>query len=226
MAKETTMTSTGSGSAFPAMAVAATLVLTATSGTAASHAMTNCSVSAMEGAPVRLQVAGQWSALEPGPLPDGAEAIATGPAARAEITCDADLVVTIGAGTEVSLDALTQASDPAILRLLRGILGIDAPTPAFRGFEVQTPLAIASARSTSWMTEYGAVTGTAVFVRSGSVEVTSAERQPLATLDEGEGVTIVPGPDGALPDPDTINVLEWGPARIDAAAASLGFGWR
>ena len=221
------MTSTGSGSVYSAMALAVMLVLTAASGTAASHVMTNCSASAIEGAPVRLQIAGQWFALEQGPLPDGAQAIATGPGARAEITCEADLVVTIGAGTEVSLDALTQGSeDPAILRLLRGILGIDAPTPAFRGFEVQTPLAIASARSTSWMTEYGEVTGTAVFVRSGSVEVTSAERQPLAMLDEGEGLTIVPGPDGALPDPDTVNVLEWGPARIDGAAVSLGFGWR
>jgi ferric-dicitrate binding protein FerR (iron transport regulator) len=220
------MTAFETGSAFPAMAVAAMLVLISASGTAASHTMTNCTVSAIEGAPVRLKVTGQWSALEQGPLPDGAEAIATGPGARAEITCEADLVVTIGAGTEVSLDALTQEADPAILRLLRGILGIDAPTPAFQGFEVQTPLAIASARSTSWLVEYAEVTGSAVFVRSGSVEVVSTERQPLAVLEEGEGVTIVPDADGSLPDPGAINVLEWGPARIDGAAASLGFGWR
>ncbi|HUE47482.1 MAG TPA: FecR family protein [Aestuariivirgaceae bacterium] len=223
------MTAFETGSGFPAMAVAATLVLISTSSTAASHTMTNCSVSAIEGAPVRLQVAGQWSALQQGPLPDGAEAIATGPGARAEITCEANLVVTIGAGTEVSLDALTADGDgpgSAILQLLRGILGIDAPTPAFRDFEVHTPLAIASARSTSWLVEYAEVTGSAVFVRSGSVEVISTERQPLAVLEEGEGVTIVPGPDGALPDPGSINVLEWGPARIGGAAASLGFGWR
>lgn len=226
MAMGTRMTSARSGSACSAVVLAAVLVLIVTTGTAASHTMTNCSVSAIEGAPARLEVAGQWSALEPGPLPDGAETIATGPGARAEITCDAGLVVTIGAGTEVSLDALTQESDPGILRLLRGILGIDAPKAAFRGFEVQTPLAIASVRSTSWITEYGEVTGTAVFVRSGSVEVMSAERQPLARLDKGEGVTIVPGPDRSLPDPDTINVLEWGSARIDGAVASLGLGWR
>jgi ferric-dicitrate binding protein FerR (iron transport regulator) len=208
--------------------VLSALALIATSGTAVSHAMTNCSVSAIEGAPVRLQVAGQWSALEAGPLPDGAEAIATGPAARAEITCEADLVVTIGAGTEVSLDALRadRDSEPALLRLLRGIIGIDAPTPAFLGFEVQTPLAVASARSTSWLVESAEVTGAAVFVRSGRVEVLSAERQPLAMLDEGEGITIVPGPDGSLPDPGSLNVLEWGAGRIDGAAESLGFGWR
>jgi ferric-dicitrate binding protein FerR (iron transport regulator) len=208
--------------------VLSALALIATSGTAVSHAMTNCSVSAIEGAPVRLQVAGQWSALEAGPLPDGAEAIATGPAARAEITCEADLVVTIGAGTEVSLDALRadRDSEPALLRLLRGIIGIDAPTPAFLGFEVQTPLAVASARSTSWLVESAEVTGAAVFVRTGRVEVLSAERQPLAMLDEGEGITIVPGPDGSLPDPGSLNVLEWGAGRIDGAAESLGFGWR
>jgi ferric-dicitrate binding protein FerR (iron transport regulator) len=204
------------------------VALIASSGAAVSHAMTNCSVSAIEGAPVRLQVAGQWSALEAGPLPDGAEAIATGPAARAEITCEADLVVTIGAGTEVSLDSLRadRDSEPALLRLLRGIIGIDAPTPAFLGFEVQTPLAVASARSTSWLVESAEVTGAAVFVRSGRVEVLSAERQPLAMLDEGEGITIVPGPDGSLPDPGSLNVLEWGAGRIDGAAESLGFGWR
>jgi ferric-dicitrate binding protein FerR (iron transport regulator) len=208
--------------------VLSALVLIATSGSAVSHAMTNCSVSAIEGAPVRLQVAGRWSALEAGPLPDGAEAIATGPAARAEITCEADLVVTIGAGTEVSLDSLRSDGDsePALLRLLRGIIGIDAPTPAFLGFEVQTPLAVASARSTSWLVESAEVTGAAVFVRSGRVEVLSAERQPLAMLDEGEGITIVPGPDGSLPDPGSLNVLEWGAGRIDGAAESLGFGWR
>jgi ferric-dicitrate binding protein FerR (iron transport regulator) len=208
--------------------VLSALVLIATSGSAVSHAMTNCSVSAIEGAPVRLQVAGRWSALEAGPLPDGAEAIATGPAARAEITCEADLVVTIGAGTEVSLDSLRSDGDsePALLRLLRGIIGIDAPTPAFLGFEVQTPLAVASARSTSWLVESAEVTGAAVFVRSGRVEVLSAERQPLAMLDEGEGITIVPAPDGSLPDPGSLNVLEWGAGRIDGAAESLGFGWR
>jgi hypothetical protein len=223
------MTSVGSGSAFPAMVLAAMLVLTASSDTAASHPMTNCSVSAIEGAPVRLQVGGQWSALEAGPLPDGAQAISTGPAARAEITCEWDLVVTIGSGTEVSLDALMaegEAAEPAILRLLRGIIGIDVPTPAFGGFEVHTPLAIASVRSTSWLAEAGEVTGSAFFVRSGAVEVISAERQPLAVLEEGEGVTIVPGPDGLLPEPSAINVVEWGPARLNGAAASLGFGWR
>lgn len=214
-------------SACPAVALSA-LVLIATSGSADSHAMTNCSVSAIEGAPVRLQVAGQWRALEAGPLPDGAEAIATGPAARAEITCEADLVVTIGAGTEVSLDALRADNDtePALLRLFRGIIGIDAPTTTFLGFEVETPLAVASARSTSWLVESAEVTGAAVFVRSGRVEVLTAERQPLAMLDEGEGITIVPGPDGSLPDPDALNVVEWGAGRIEGAADSLGFGWQ
>ena len=220
------MTSMGSGSSCLPVVLAA-LVLVATNGSAVSHAMTNCSVSAIEGAPVRLQVAGQWSALAAGPLPEGAQAIATGPAARAEITCEADLVITIGAGTEVSLDALrTDGDGPALLRLLRGIIGIDAPTPAFLGFEVETPLAVASARSTSWLVESAEVTGAAVFVRSGRVEVLTAERQPLAMLDEGEGITIVPNPDGSLPDPGALNVLEWGAGRIDGAAASLGFGWQ
>lgn len=223
------MAPVGSASTVPALALATMLVLVASAGPVASHTVENCRVNALEGAPVRLQVGGQWSTLEVGPLPAGAQRIATGPGARAEIVCEADLVVTIGAGTEVSLDVFLadhDPSEPVLLRLLRGILGIDAPQPTWAGFEVQTPLAIASARSTSWLVEYAEVTGPAAFVRSGSIEVMSAQRQTLAVLEEGEGVTMVPGPDGSLPDPASIAVVDWGPARIDAAAASLGFGWR
>lgn len=223
------MTSVGSAPGFPTLALATLLMLFTTAGPVASHAVENCRINAVEGAPVRLQVGDQWSPVEIGPLPAGAQRIATGPGARAEIVCDADLVVTIGAGTEVSLDVLTGARDPSepvLLRLLRGILGIDAPLPAWAGFEVQTPLAIASARSTSWLVEYGEVTGSAAFVRSGTVAVISTEREPIAVLQEGQGITIVPAPDGSLPDPASIAVVDWGPARLGAAAASLGFGWR
>ncbi len=224
------MTAVGSGSAFPAIALGTMLVLFGTCGTAASQTVRSCSVNAIQGAPVRIQVADQWSALEMGPLPIGAQRIATGPGARAEIVCDAGLTMTIGVGTEVSLDALLVArgsSEPVLLRLLRGIIGVDAPTPDWGGFELRTPLAIASARSTSWLVEYTEVTGSAVFVRSGSVEVISTLRRPLAVLEEGQGVTIVPTLARSLsPDPASIVVVEWGPARRDGAAASLGFGWQ
>lgn len=224
------MTAVGSGSLLPGIALAAMLVLFGTCGTAASQTIRTCSVNAIDGAPVRLQVNGEWSALAVGPLPADAQRIATGPGARAEIVCDADLVMTIGVGTEVSLDALMVTrgpSEPILLRLLRGIIGVSAPTTDWGGFEVRTPLAIASARSTTWLVEYAEVTGSAIFVRSGSVELISPQRRALAVLEEGQGVTIVPGLSRSLsPQPDSIEVVDWGPARLDAAAASLGFAWQ
>ena len=224
------MTAVGSGPLFPTIALGTMLALFGTCGTAASQTIRSCSVNAIDGAPVRLQVDDEWSELRLGPLPVGAQRIATGPGARAEIICDADLTMTIGVGTEVSLDALLVTrgpSEPVLLRLLRGIIGVNAPNPDWGGFELRTPLAIASARSTSWLVEYAEVTGSAVFVRSGSIELISPQRRPLAVLEEGQGVTIVPALSRSLtPDPASIVVVDWGPARLDAAAASLGFGWQ
>ena len=65
--------------------------------------------------------------------------------------CDDGLVLTLGAGIEVELEGLIGPAGPAesiVLRLLRGIIGIEAPNRTWKSFEVWTPLAIASARTT------------------------------------------------------------------------------
>ena len=84
---------------------------------------------------------------------------------------------------------------------------------------MRTPLAIASARTTTWLVEYAEATGTGVFVRLGSVDVAAARGGATARLDAGEGVTIVPGA-------ARVQVVRWGEGRIAGAGATLGFGWQ
>jgi ferric-dicitrate binding protein FerR (iron transport regulator) len=203
-----------------AMLVMSVCVLGAAEG--AAQEVRRCAVSAIEGAPARASVSGRWSDLKVGPLSGEVERIATGPGARLEIRCDDGLVVTLGAGIEVEPEGLVGASGPArsvVLRLLRGVVGIDAPSRTWRSFEVRTPLAIASARTTAWLVEYAEPTGAGVFVRSGSVDVAAATGGAGVRLQAGEGVTILPGA-------RRVSVVRWGEGRIAGAGATLGFGWR
>lgn len=198
------------------------LVLAFAGGGAQAQQTRNCDAAVVEGAPTRIEVGGSWSTLTVGPLPQGAATIATGPGARVEVRCDDDLVLTIGAGAEVALAGLTRPAGPqrsVVLRLLQGIVGIDAPNRTWSAFEVRTPLAIASARSTSWLVEYAEPTGAGVFVRSGAVAVTGARGGATVTLTGGQGVTIIPGA-------ASVAVLTWSEARRAGAAATLGLGWR
>jgi ferric-dicitrate binding protein FerR (iron transport regulator) len=169
-----------------------------------------------------MKVSNRWSNLQVGRLSGNATVIATGPGARLEIQCNDGLVLTLGAGIEVELEGLIGSSGPAesvVLRLLRGIIGIEAPSRTWKAFEVRTPLAIASARTTDWLVEYAEPTGAGIFVRSGSVDVAAARGGAAVRLDGGEGVTIVPGT-------SRVQVIRWSEARIAGASATLGFGWR
>ena len=209
------------GMASPIMALA-TLLSMLGAGEGTAQEVRACSVSAIQGAPARARVSGQWHDLAVGPLARGAALIATGPGARVEIRCDDGLVLTLGAGIEVELEGLIGAAGPERsvgLRLLRGIVGIEAPNRSWKSFEVRTPLAIASARTTTWLVEYAEATGTGVFVRLGSVDVAAARGGATTRLDAGEGVTIVPGA-------ARVQVVRWGEGRIAGAGATLGFGWQ
>jgi ferric-dicitrate binding protein FerR (iron transport regulator) len=189
---------------------------------AGAQEVRRCSVSAIQGAPARASVSGRWSDLKVGPLSEDIERIATGPGARLEIQCDDGLVVTLGAGIEVEPEGLIGASGPTrsvVLRLLHGLVGIDAPSRTWKSLEVRTPLAIASARTTAWLVEYAEPTGTGVFVRTGSVDIAAVRGGAGVRLDAGEGVTI-------LPDARRVSVVRWSEGRIAGAAASLGFGWQ
>lgn len=170
----------------------------------------------VEGAGARVWIAGSWSPLAPGPLPAGAAKVATSETARVEIACADGLIVTIGVGCEVNMDALLARGEPGvILQLMRGIVGLVTPERYARPVQVRTAVAVAAARSTAWLTSFDGEDDAAVFVREGAVLVDAGAAETL--LRAGEGVDVV---DGVLRPP-----VAWGQARIEATGAALGFGW-
>lgn len=176
-----------------------------------------CAVDAVEGADARVWADGAWSPLSPG-QPLAAEAkVATGRATRVRIVCDDGIVVTVAPASEVNLESLTSPGDSVIMQLVHGIVGLFAPE-RMRRFEVRTPLAIASVRSTEWLVEHDPAEGSAVFVRAGRVAV-GARTGGRFGLGPGEGITITP--DGVPGE-----VKTWGQPRIARSTEALGFDWR
>lgn len=191
------------------------LVLLAAFAATAAEAR-ECEVARLEGQTVRIWHEGSWSPLAPGPLPAGATKVETGRETRVEIRCDDGVVVTVGVATEVNLEVLSGAEADrgrAVLQLIRGIVGVVSG----RGFQVRTPLAIASARSTAWLVEHDAAEGSAVFVREGRVGVRAPSQ--AVVLGAGEGLTVPPS--GAAAE-----VKTWGAPRIARSVEALGLGWR
>jgi hypothetical protein len=176
-----------------------------------------CAVTGLEGDQARVQRDGLWFEIEQGALPGSAEAVETGAATRLEITCDDGTVLTVGPDSSIVLaDLLERPEESIVLRLLGGIVGLVVPPHDGDVFAVQTPVAIASVRSTEWLIEHAPTGQTAVFVREGSVAV--ANDVENVVLDRGEGVTLdrnaVVKPVGA-----------WGAARLAQVNSALGFGW-
>lgn len=178
----------------------------------------DCEIARLEGQTVRVWHEGTWSAVGAGPLPPGAMKVETGRETRVEIRCDDGVVVTVGVATEVNLEVLAgtgAGAGEAVLQLIRGIVGVLAPE-ATGGFQVRTPLAIASVRSTEWLVEHALADGSAVFVREGRVGV-RAPRQ-LVVLEAGEGITVPPSGEAQ-------EVKTWGAERIARSVTALGLGW-
>ncbi len=148
------------------------------------------------------------------------ERIVTGAESRLEILCDDGIRITVGPQTELDLTNLVGSGQPEtsiMLRLLGGIAGFLAPEGNRTEFEVETDLAIASVRSTEWIVESSSETGTAVFVASGVVEVTTAVNSYV--LSESEGIDVAPNSSASA-------VSVWGPARVERSRDALGFTWR
>lgn len=188
-------------------------------GMATAAAARDCAISAIEGAPIEIWAQGQWRDAVTGPLRAGDDVLRTGDAARVEIRCTDGLVVTVGIGTEVTLDALLAPVPGGLLmEIYRGIIGLVAPGRAPVGISVGGPLAIASVRSTEWLVSVGEDATTATFVREGRVAVAPRNTTgSTAVLGPGEGRDIRPGGAG--------DVVQWGAARVAATGAALGFDW-
>ncbi len=177
------------------MIAAATAACIVVAGPAAA-ADRACRVTAVEGDNAAYRNGEFWKEISVGLLAPEATVLRTGPATRMEITCDDGIVVTVGPGTQIDLGELqgpTGEDTSILIQLLGGIVGIVAPERTWGVFEVITPLAIASVRSTEWLVEYEPGAPAAVFVREGRVSVrVGGALVETASLGEGEGITVTP----------------------------------
>lgn len=153
-------------------------------------------------------------ALAVGAALHAGDRVTTGASSRLEIRFSDDSLMVIGESSRVQLKefAPRTGGGSALLELLEGILRIDlAPDSLWRDFDVRTYTAVASVRSTEWVVE--AEPGrTAVFVVSGSVEVTDPLGRDGVRLDAGFGTDV---PFGAPPG----EPKRWGEARAASAFA-------
>lgn len=201
--------------ALPGLGVAALMALAPQGASAADPRV--CSVEAVEGPEARGWSAGEWSPLRAGQAVAFEAKVSTGPRTRVKISCEDGIVVTVGTGSEVNLGTLAASDRSVVLQLIEGIVGLVAPG-GFAAFDVRTPLAIASVRSTEWLVEHDSADGSAVFVRDGEVAV-RVRAGGWFTLGSGEGISIaLDGTPGA--------VKTWGAARISRSTSALGFDWQ
>jgi len=197
------------------------VVISAQAGAAFAAELRSCVVDRIEGPDARYWEAGAWSDLAVGLAVPVEAKIVTGADTRVRIACDDDTVVTIGTETELNLENLvstTVSRQPVAMQLIEGVIGIFLPQRDRAGFEVRTPVAIASVRSTEWLVEWGQGDAAAVFVRRGEVIVRGLQGERFV-LGDGEGITVTAA--GAAGE-----VKIWGQARIAASTGRLGFDWR
>lgn len=191
-------------------------ILLATGLPAAAQTVRTCAVSRLVGESVVIRE-GIYSRLETKLRLRPSDRISTGAGAKLEITCSDGIIVVVGESSMLDLGRLAdQGTADAALELLEGIVRFVLPERRPPGqFEVTTPTAIASVRSTDWLAQSTA-RGTAVFVVRGRVAVQGRAGGAPTELAPGEGVDVAPG---AVAPP----AVRWGQARIDRALAAVTF---
>jgi len=190
--------------------------LAATATPAAAQSIRTCAVSRLVGESVVVRE-GIYSRAEARLRLRPSDRVSTGPGAKLEITCSDGIVVVVGESSAIDLGRLAdQGTTDAALELLEGIVRFILPERRQPGrFEVTTPTAVASVRSTDWLAQSTA-RGTAVFVVRGRVAVQGRAGGAATELAPGEGVDVPPG--AVAPPP-----VRWGQARIDRALAAVTF---
>ncbi|MEO1207686.1 MAG: FecR family protein [Pseudomonadota bacterium] len=164
---------------------------------------------------------GESRAVAPGLSIGSADTLTTGPDGRVRIVCRAETSFVVGSATQIVFEKLARAtkSESFTARIIDGIAGFIVQMTGGERFEVHTPSAVASVRSTEWTVEV-IEGGTAVFVRKGAVAV-HGKRAPdvKVLLRRGEGVDVTA--QGRLG-----SVKSWGQKRIDRMNGRLGFDWK
>jgi len=132
--------------------------------------------------------------------------VITAAAAKVEIAFEDGSTLSVGPDTSVELESYSAAPRQGGLQLLIGIIRTSLSNLWTGGFEVRTRAAVASARSTEWITE--ADEGhSAVFVVSGEVEVTGTATGTAVRLSAGDGTDVDLGEPPSPP-------VQWGDARV------------
>lgn len=185
----------------------------------AADDFSDCRIEALDGR-VRLKNDDGTRVAKLGDTVANADTVVTGPSGRLRIKCGERASFTIGAYSQIVFEKLTRASsdETFVVRVARGIAGFIVFLLGGDRFEVHTPSAVASVRSTEWTVD-ARRKGTAVFVRKGIVDVAGSRgASPGAQLRAGDGVDV--GLDGTVGP-----VKTWGQERIDRMNARLGYDW-
>lgn len=166
----------------------------------------SCTVEAVHG--VAEGVSGETRrTLELGGLVAIADRIETGDAARVTLVCPDELRITVGPGSSVELVDLDSEGEGWAARLTRGIARFARPLFGGARFEVRTPSAVASVRSTVWTVDV-TDNATSLFVTEGLVAIGGVD------IAAGQGIDVAA--DGTLGE-----VTSWGPERIAVFEARL-----
>jgi hypothetical protein len=138
--------------------------------------------------------------------------IITAAEAKVEIAFQDGSTLSIGSETSVDLESYSAAAPQrGGLLLLIGIIRTSLSNLWSGGFEVRTRAAIASVRSTDWITQ-AREDRSSVFVISGEVEVAGVEGGAPVRLSEGEGTDVDVG---GVPSPPA----QWSNARVQDVLA-------
>lgn len=172
-----------------------------------------CTVSGVQGTEASLWRDGSNAALRDGTTLDNNDRIKTGPGTTVRVLCANDVRVTIGPDTEIELGAIALEDNSWSAFLMDGVAWFARPFFSEERFEVRTPSAVASVRSTEWFVEVKEQ-ATAVFVDKGGVEVNASQGGGLV----GTGLGIDVSADG-IAGP----IKTWGAKRTNALRQRLGF---
>jgi hypothetical protein len=133
--------------------------------------------------------------LAPGATLFAGDQVVTGADGRLEIACIDGSTIVVGAATTVAIADFSTGADGSgktgLIDLAVGLLRVSVPR-AWQRFEVATPTAIASVRSTEWVVEVAAG-NSAVFVVHGRVEVVDRQLRGGVILDPGDGTDVRAG---------------------------------
>lgn len=183
------------------------------SSTSPVFAANTCTVADIQGDTASVWRSGTVMSLSEAMTLVNDDRIETGARTTVSVLCSNEMRITIGPDTAIDLGTLVVEDESWSTFLMEGVAWFARPLFGKDRFEVRTPSAVASVRSTEWFVEVkeGA---TAVFVEEGGVSVAAGSGGAL--VNAGLGIDV--RADGVAGPPKT-----WGAKRVIALRQRLGF---